>query len=262
MLTTVFAKTLRDQRRGLLGWGIGTAVTTLLMGAIWPSFSDVDVNAVLENYPSEFLEVFNVNAMDTGLGFLNAELFSIVLPAMFVIYAVGRGARLLAGEEEAGTLSIVLTTPLPRVRVLIEKAAGLVVGVGVLALVLAVAVWLGSLAFDMEVSLRAAAFGALTQWFIGIEFGLLAMAVAAATGKRALAIGIPTGIAAATYMAYLAAQLVDSLHWLRWLSPFHAATTGGPLGPTLPALVWTMPLVGIVALAVTAPVFHSRDLTA
>ena len=92
--------------------------------------------------------------------------------------------------------------------------------------------------------------------------GLLAMAVAAATGKRALAIGIPTGIAAATYMAYLAAQLVDSLHWLRWLSPFHAATTGGPLGPTLPALVWTMPLVGIVALAVTAPVFHSRDLTA
>lgn len=262
MLSTVFAKSLRDQRRGLLGWGIGTALTVLLMGAIWPSFSDIDVDAVLANYPSEFLEVFNVRAMDTGMGFLNAELFSIVLPVMFVIYAIGRGTRLLAGEEEAGTLAIVLTMPLPRVKVLLEKAAGLVVGIGVLALVLAVTVWLASLAFDMEVSLRAAVFGALTQWFIGIEFGLLAMAVAAATGRRALAIGIPSGIAAATYMGLLAAQLVDSLHWLRWLSPFHAATTGGPLGPSLPALVWTMPLVGLVALAVAAPVFHDRDLTA
>lgn len=262
MLTTVFGKALRDQRRGLLGWGIGTALTTVLMGAIWPSFSDIDVDAVLANYPSEFLEVFNVTAMDTGAGFLNAELFSIVLPAVFVIYAIGRGARLLAGEEEAGTLSIVLTTPLPRVRVLVEKAAGLVVGIGVLALVLAGALWLASLAFDMDVSLRVAAFGALTQWLLGIQFGLLAMAVAAATGKRALAIGIPTGIAAATYMAYLAANLVDSLDWLRWLSPFYAATTAGPLGPSLPALVWTMPLVGMVALALSAPIFHDRDLTA
>lgn len=262
MLASVFAKALRDQRRGLVGWGIGAAATMLLMGAIWPSFSGTDIDALLENYPKEMLEVFNVQAMDTGAGYLNVELFSIVLPAMFIIYAVGRGARLLAGEEEAGTLAMVLTTPVPRVRVLVEKAAALVVGVGVLALALGVAVWIGSLAFDLDVSLRAAAFGALTQWFIGLEFGLVAMAIGAATGKRALAIGIPAGIAAATYLAFLAAQLVDSLDWLRWLSPFHAATTGGPLGSSLPALVWTMPAVGIVAVAVAAPIFRDRDVTA
>jgi ABC-2 type transport system permease protein len=261
MLTSVFAKALRDQRRALVGWGIGTAATIVLMGAIWPSFSGTDIDALIENYPSELGELFNIEAMSTGAGYLNAELFSIVVPAMFIIYAVGRGARLLAGEEEAGTLAIVLTMPIPRLKVLAEKGAGIVVGVGVLALVLGVSVGIVSLLFDMGVSARAAAFGALTQWFIALEFGLLALAVAAATGKRTLAVGIPTGLAAASYMAFLTSQLVDSLAWLQWLSPFHAATTGGPLGPSLPLLVWTMPLVGVVAVAVTAPIFHRRDIT-
>lgn len=260
MLTTVFAKALRDQRRGLLGWGIGTAATTLVMGAIWPSFSGADIDALMESYPSELLEVFNVTDMGTGVGFLNAELFSIVLPIMFVIYAVGRGSRLIAGEEEAGTLAIVLTMPISRSKALVEKAAGLFVGVGVLALVLGVSLCATSLAFDMGISVRAAAFGALTQWFTGLEFGLLALAVAAGTGKRALAIGIPAGIAAATYVGFLVSQFVDSLAWLRWLSPFHAATTGGPLGDSLPALVWTMPLVGVVAVALSVPIFRDRDI--
>ena len=40
--------------------------------------------------------------MTSGLGFLNAELFSLMLPVLFLIYAIARGARLVAGEEEAG----------------------------------------------------------------------------------------------------------------------------------------------------------------
>lgn len=260
MLTSVFAKVVRDQRRGIIGWGLGTAATILLMGAIWPSFADSDFDALIESYPRELLEVFDVAAMDTGVGFLNSELFSIVLPAMFIIYAVGRGARLLAGEEEAGTLAIVLTMPLPRLKVLLDKATGLAVGIGVLAVVLGVAIWVVSLVFDMDVPLRAAFFGALTQWFIGVEFGLVALAVAAATGRRSLAIGVPAAIAAASYMALLASRLVDSLEWLRWLSPFHAATAGGPLGPSLPLIVWSMPLVGVVAVSLSAPMFRDRDI--
>lgn len=260
MLTSVFAKSIRDQRRGLIGWGIGTVATIVVMGAIWPSFSDTNIDALLENYPSELAEVFNVAAMNTGVGYLNSELFSIVLPVMFIIYGVGRGARLLAGEEEAGTLAIVLTMPIPRMKVLFEKAAGLIVGLGLLAGVLGVAVWVVSLVFDMGVSPRAAAFGALSQWSIGVEFALLALAVAAATGRRAWSIGIPAGVAAGSYMAFLVSRLVESLDWLRWPSPFHAVTTGGPLGPTLPPLVWTMPLVGILAVALTAGVFNDRDI--
>lgn len=260
MVTNVFSKTLWDQRRGLLGWGVGFVATVVAMAAIWPSFSNADIEAVMENYPSELLEVFNVRAMNTATGYLNAELFSIVLPIMFVVYAVGRGSRIVAGEEESGILAMILTMPVHRTTVLAHKAVGLVVGIGVLSLVLALTLAITSPMIGLDLAFRAIVFAALTQWCIGIEFGLVALAVAAGTGRRSLAVGVPAALAAATYLAFLAAQLVDQLAWLRWISPFHAATKGGPLGPDLPWLVWTMPAVGVAALFIAAPVFARRDI--
>lgn len=259
-LTSVFTKTLWDQRRGLLGWGLGVAATVLVMAAMWPSLADADFDSVLDQYPTELLEVFNVQSLDTGTGYLNAELFSIVLPIVFVVYAVGRGARLVAGDEESGMLGLLATLPVTRTRILVHKTLGLVVGLGVLTVVLAAVLVVASPVFGLDTSVRAVLNAALTQWFLAIEFGLIAVAVAAWTGRRSLAVGIPAALAAATYLAHVAAQLVTSLEWLRWISPFHAATTGGPLGPDLPGLVWTMPVVGGLAVAAAAPVFDRRDL--
>ncbi|MBP8957851.1 MAG: hypothetical protein WBB09_02630, partial [Candidatus Microthrix parvicella] len=87
----VFVKTLTDQRRGLIGWGTGVGGTVLLMSAMWPSFSDIDFDALLDQYPKGLMEVFNVADMSTPIGFLNAEVFSLMLPIMFVVYAIGRG---------------------------------------------------------------------------------------------------------------------------------------------------------------------------
>ena len=47
----VFVKTLTDQRRGLIGCGTGVGGTVLLMSAMWPSFSDIDFDALLDQYP-------------------------------------------------------------------------------------------------------------------------------------------------------------------------------------------------------------------
>jgi len=85
MLGTVFAKTLRDQRRGLMGWGVGIVANVVLMAAIWPSFSDVDYESLLEQYPEGLKDVFNIDEMSTAAGFLNGELYSLVLPAVFII---------------------------------------------------------------------------------------------------------------------------------------------------------------------------------
>lgn len=260
MLTSVFAKTLRDQRRGLFGWGTGTFLSIVLMAALFPTFGDTDVSSLAEQYPDALSELFDIDAMSTGIGFMNAELFSVMLPAMFIIYAVARGARFVAGEEEDGTLAAIVTLPIGRGEVLVHKAAGLIVGVGLLAVVVWVSTWGSSLVFDMDISARDAAMGAVTQWFIGVQFGLISMAVAASTGRRGLAVAVPGALAVGAYVLHIASQLVDQLHGLRWLTPFFAATTGGPLGPGLPWVAWTMPAVGLVALVASVPRFVHRDI--
>ena len=108
MLANVFTKTLRDQRRSLIGWSIGIATLILVEGALWPSVRDMpNLDEFLASYPEALKEAFNLGAMTTGTGFLNAELYTLVLPILFLVFGISRGARLVAGEEEAGTLEAV-----------------------------------------------------------------------------------------------------------------------------------------------------------
>ena len=260
MLTNVFTKTLRGQRRGLVGWGIGIALTVVVMAAVWPSFSNVDINKLVAEYPEGLKKAFNIDAMNTGIGFMNAELFSLVLPVVFVIYAVSRGSRLVAGEEEDGTMEVLATLPVSRRTMLLHKAAALAVSVGVLTVILAMATGAGSVIFGLDIGAWAVIVGSVSMGFLGLEFGLLALALSAATGRLSLAMGVAAGIGGFTYVCFLLSQLVASLRGLRLISPFYAATVGGPLGPSLPAIAWSMPAVGLVALLIAVVVFDRRDL--
>ena len=260
MPTSVFTKTVRDQVRSLVGWSVGTAATVVIMAAIWPSFSDMDIDGLLDQYPEALREVFNITSMSTGSGYLNAELFSLMLPAIFIVFAVGRGARLIAGEEEDGTLELLVTLPVTRTAILLQKAAGLVVELVVLSVVLFVAVWGSSALFGLDVGVVPALNGSLSMGLLGLEFGWIALALSAATGRRTVAVGVSSALAGAAYLAYLAAQLIESLRPLRNASPFHQAISGGPIGDRLPPVVWLTVAAGLVVLAGSIRVFSVRDL--
>lgn len=260
MLRTVFTKTLRDQRRGLLGWGIGIVLLVLLMAALWPSIGDIaDLQEFLHNYPQALREIFNLEDFSTGGGFFNSELYSVLLPVLFLVYSIGRGARVVAGEEQSGTLDLLLVTRVSRTGLVVQQAAAVGVAVVLLGLVLFVAVMVFSPVFDLGISAGDAASGSLAMVLLGLEFGWLALAVGAATGRRVVALSVAAALAVASYLLYVAGRLVDAMEpWLP-LSPFHQALEGGPLGAGLPAAYGWLPLVGALAVLASLPVFHRRD---
>ena len=137
-----------------------------------------------------------------------------MLPLLVLVMAIGSGARAFAGEEEAGRLELVLAYPVRRRAAVLAKSAAIaaeVLAVGVVAgLALAVLDPLAGL--DLAAGRLAAAILSLTA--LGLLFGWLALAVGAALGSRALAIGVPAALAAGGY-------LVNGLHGLAgWLDPF------------------------------------------
>ena len=77
--------------------------------SIWPTMRDMpNFDELLKGYPDAMKRLFDLDAMETATGFLNAELFTLVLPMLFIIFAVSRGARMIAGEEERGDLDVIL----------------------------------------------------------------------------------------------------------------------------------------------------------
>ncbi|GAA0804769.1 ABC transporter permease subunit [Spirilliplanes yamanashiensis] len=261
MLGSVFSKALRDQRRALIGWSTGVALLVLLMAALWPSVRDMpDLSEFIAGYPEPMRELFRMEDFATGTGFLNAELFSSILPILFIVFAIGRGARAVAGEEESGTLDALLVTRVTTTRLVMEHAAALAVTLTALGGVLFVAVLGGSAAFGMGVSPADLAGATVATVLLGIEFGWLALAVGAATGHRAAAIGAASAAAFGAYLLYAAGQLVDAVGtWQAW-SPFHQALADGPLGAGLRPEYLLMPLAAAVALAAAAAVFDRRDI--
>lgn len=261
MNTPVLAKTLRDQRRSLIGWSVGIVALLMIEGALWPSVRDMPkLDDLLAGYPEAMKEMFSLDTMSTGEGFLNAELFTLVLPALFIVYGIGRGARLVAGEEEAGTLEIVLVTPVSTTRILMEKAAGLGISVALLGLVSGLATMLVSVVFDMGVPFGHVAVGSLAVVLIGLEYGVVALALGAATGHRLLAVAVTGAAAVAGYLLYVAGMLVEGVsRWMPW-SPFHQALAEGPLDGAVPVgFAWLL-LGAVLALCLAPPVFARRDI--
>jgi ABC-2 type transport system permease protein len=259
----VYWKTLYDQRRGLGAWSLAIAVLVGLESALWPSIRDLpDLQEIYAKMPSELGKLFDFNAMNTGPGFLNAELFTLLLPALFLVYGIGHGARALAGEEEDGTLDLLLVMPITGARIVLQKALALFTCLFTLGLTLFVATTTMSLVFDVGISAGQAASGSLAMTLLGSEYGALALAAGAILGRRSAAIGIASAAATAAYVLYAAGLMIDSVEPWRPLSPFDQALTGGPLGAGLPAAyLWLVG--GAVALTLIAmPALDGRDIAA
>jgi ABC-2 type transport system permease protein len=261
MFANPFLKDLWDQRKGVMGWGLGIATYILAIAAIWPSFREMPGLAeFLANYPEVMRELFNLDALVTPTGFLNAELYSFVLPALFLVFSIGRGARLVAGEEEAGTLEILAAMPIGRLTLLVEKAGSLLASVALLGLVTFASSLIADLVFGLEIGPGYLAGAAAAMTLLGICHGMVALGAGAITGRRSWAITVATGFAAAGYLLYAAAKLVKGLEPWRVLSPFHHTLEGGPVGAGLPAGYAFIPLIGLVLVLAALPRFHRRDI--
>lgn len=142
MLTSVLTKTLRDQARGLLGWSVSLALLIAMYVAIWPTVRDQpSMGDFLDQMPEAFRSLFASTGADmsTPTGYVQVELLSFMAPIAVLMYAIGAGAGAIGGEEDRHTLDLLLSNPVSRSRVVLDKFLAMAAGTFLLAAVMAVA---------------------------------------------------------------------------------------------------------------------------
>jgi ABC-2 type transport system permease protein len=196
-------------------------------------------------------------------GFLNSQLFVLIVPLLFMVLAVARGSGAIAGEEERGTLDLLLSSPVRRWRVLIEKFAAMVVAIGGVGLALWLGMAVGARIVDMEISVWRIGEATLSAGLLGMSFGAVALAVGSATGKRGLSMGATSALGVAAYFVNALAPLAEGIEGLQKLSPFYYYIGGSPLvnGLNL-AHAGVLVALTAVAVAVALVTFQRRDLAA
>ncbi len=266
MLRNIFLKELRDRRVSLFWWAVSIFLLVLMIGSVWPSVqkSATGLESYLENLPEAFKAAFMVESgvdITSAKGFLNAELFSLMIPIMFVVFAIGFGSSAIAGEEETGTLDLLLANPLPRGRVLLEKFAALVIGMALLGFVLWLSLVIIVAIFDMDVAAGSLAAATTSSSLLGLTFGMFALALGSATGRKGLAIGVAIALTAGSYLLNILAKSAEFLKDYDKLSLFYYLITADPMSN---GLYWGDILVflGVTAvlLAIALLGFQRRDL--
>ena len=266
MLRNIFLKTFYEHRRGLLWWAVGLLSYAALIAGFYPSVRQMpDINQMIETAPGELMAalVGDLTDLTSPAGYLNSQVFFFLGPLLLIIFAIGKGVAALAGEEERGTLDLLLANPVSRARVVLEKLAALLV----MTIGLAAALWIGlailSAAIEMEISATRLAEATLGTMLLAAVFGVLALALGAASGQSGLSLGVTSAIALITYLLNALAAVIGKLEPYRVLSPFYYATTADPLVNGL-HVGHTLVLVAMILVFSAAAVllFGRRDLAA
>ncbi len=265
MLRNVFLKTLRDQRRALLWWAVGIVGLAFYLALLYPSIRDnaATYDRILKAMPETLAKTMigDFGSYGSPEGYLNSSLFFMAAPLLFLIYAISVGSGAIAGEEEQGTLDLLLSNPLPRWRVVVEKFVALVIGTLFLALVQWLGLIVGAVAVNMQISSGRLAEINLSCALLGLAIGTLALAVGCLRGDRSLSVGVASTVGVAAYFLNSLAASVKSLEPYRKLSFFYYFIGADPLKNGLDAgHVAVLVGVTLVLLAVALVVFERRDV--
>lgn len=256
-------QTLLARRRSLIGWTLGVGATVAVMLAFYPTVRNrPEFRDLVNKYPKEVLAFIGGSADITSpAGYLRIELFSLTVPLLFLIVAISTAGSILAGEESDGTLALVLARPVSRSRVLMEKALALLCPLLILGSVLFVLLVTVGAAAGVHVAsskLGAATFAVV---LLAIVFGVLALAIGAATGSKGTAIGLTSALAVTAYLVDALAGLVDWLRAGRRISPVSQTLGLDPLHTGFHPVSSMLLLVLIaVVLWLGAMLFDRRDL--
>lgn len=262
ILRSIFLKTLRDQRRALFWWVIGLSGLALYIMLFYPSIGESpELSRLLQDAPPAVRVLIGESDFTSPAGYVNAELFFFMAPLLFLFLTVSQGSYAIAGEEERGTLDLLLANPLRRRRVVIEKFAALVIATLIVAFIFWVGLSAGARIAGVDLSLVRMAEATLSAVLLGIAFGTLALALSCASGRRGLSTGVTSALAVLAYFLNSLAPLVKQLQPYRKLSLFYYYISADPLRNGLdPGHAALLLGLAIVFLVIGIAALERRDL--
>ena len=222
-LRNLFTKTLRDLRGQILGWGIGAGLLGWIVVFLYPSFKDqtAALMEMLKGYPATLTGFFgDFTKISAYPGWLNVELFSYG-PPILAIFAVVVGTGLIAGEEEKGTLDLLLAHPIRRWRMVTDKFAAFVVATMLIMVLVTLFFVSGSVMIGETSQLDRIALASLNMVPITLAGGALALMASVLFRSRRLANMVALVVIIGSYFLDSLGKTVDVLEPYRAIALFH-----------------------------------------
>ena len=251
----------------MMFWVLGLFLVALMQMSVYPSVkkSAPQLSKYVESMPEAMKAMVGLEKGDytSPAGYLNTELFSMILPVVFAAFAMGAGSKAVAGEEDRRTLDMLLSTPIPRKSVVVQKFAAMVLDIGILVIALFLGLWLGGLTVSFDIGAGFLLAACVNCGLLGLVMGCTALLIGSWRGGRGLALGITSALLVGLFLLRSLAEVLDGLRPFQKLSPFYWYSRGDVLRNGLDLADAAVLLGASLILALLAlAAFEGRDLHA
>lgn len=261
--TVLLGHVLSLQARSVAIWGAALGALGGMMVSIFPGIaSGPGLEQMTDALPKGMMEAVGVEdmaSMGTITGFLEAEIFGLVLPLTIPFFAILAAANAIAGAEENGTIDVLMSNPLPRWQLVAAYFVSTAIALaGVLAL-FGLILWGSAQFIDAELPIGTVAEGVFGAWPLALFFGGLALVASAIFRGKMLAVGVAGGVLFVMYFLNVVAGLVEELEFLEYFSAIYYY--GAPLTEGIDWANFSGLAGAAIVLAVAAVfAFQKRDI--
>lgn len=258
MFRSILSKSFRDYRVPMLAWGLGLG---LFLTAGFATATPAVVTAFISL--ARILSFLgDPYAMNTPAGYITFRYLETSLPVILSIWPILAGARLVRGEEERGTMDVLLATPEPRARLLLEKVGALVLALLVIAVLFTLGIVGGQAGLGGHIDFVEGLLAGLNLCLLAFFFGMVALLISQLTASSRAAAGWTSGLLILFTLLEMTGREVSG-NWLPYFSPFYYYNLNRPLLPGFPNQpLGALLLLGLSVLCLVGSIvlFARRDI--
>lgn len=246
-LSSVFLKTLRDYRVAILGWGIGMGLVVVSpMASVAALVTTPEARQQLASIAASFAWNADAIAVTTVGGYATFKIGIFIF--LITVWPILAGSRMLRGEEERGSLDVLLSVPRPRLRVALEKLSAMWTALVAMGLLIGLVAFAGGTKFGADFGLGDALLFALNLALICGVIGGLALLVSQFTQERGPAAGATAGLLLVFIVLDMVHRVAPNSESISYLSPIYYYNLSKGLVPSYGVNPGAMLLLAVLAI--------------
>ena len=216
--------TLWQRRMSTIWWSVGAFGLIFINMIFYPTFKDqaAQLQKSFDSLPDAAVQLFGGSTdFFSAVGFLNSQIFFLMLPMILAILAIGMGSSLIGREEDDLTIEPLLARPISRGQLQLAKATSGVIVLGVVTSAALLTTVVTAKVVKLEVPVSYMIWATIACFLMVLSIGAITFLVSSLGRARSASLGIGAFVALG---GYLISSLSSTVEWLSTpskLFPFH-----------------------------------------
>src|ERR1700674_4527433 len=230
-LRSVFLKPVRDYRIPIFGWGIGMGLVVVSpMASVATLLTTPQARAQLVSLAATFAWSADVIAVHPIGAYAPFKIGIFIF--LIAVWPLLAASRMLRGEEDRGSLDVLLSLPHPRVAVALEKLAAMWTALLAMGLLIGLLVFAGGQKFGADFGLGDGLLFGLNLALLCAVIGGVALLISQFTQESGPAAGWTAGLLLVFIVLDMVHRVIPNTDWISRFSPVYYYNQSKPLVPS------------------------------